>query len=170
MCRGRRPAGFADVPQWPLDVVGVAYDESDESKQALEQATGLARLAGASVRVVSVLEADGECWAAGARHARLLVGDAARGHASACPRALDDVVAAMPGGVQAEGVLLEGIAAEELVRQDVDILFCGSRGYGLASQVLLGATSAHVVRHASCPVVVTARGVATELFTASRST
>jgi nucleotide-binding universal stress UspA family protein len=36
-------------------------------------------------------------------------------------------------------------------------MVCGSRGYGLVRQVLLGGVSTRLVRTAACPVVVTPR-------------
>jgi len=36
-------------------------------------------------------------------------------------------------------------------------MVCGSRGYGLVRQVLLGGVSMRLVRAAACPVVVTPR-------------
>jgi nucleotide-binding universal stress UspA family protein len=38
-----------------------------------------------------------------------------------------------------------------------DLMVCGSRGYGLVRQVLLGGVSTRLVRTAACPVVVTPR-------------
>jgi hypothetical protein len=43
--------------------------------------------------------------------------------------------------------------------QHVDLLVCGSRGYGPARAVLLGGVSRRVAAEASCPVIVLPRGV-----------
>ena len=51
------------------------------------------------------------------------------------------------------------IAASERL----DLLICGSRGYGPARAVLLGGVSRRVVSEARCPVIVLARGVETGL-------
>ncbi len=40
----------------------------------------------------------------------------------------------------------------------VDVLFCGSRGYGPARRVLLGGVSSRLVRQARSPVIVVPRG------------
>ena len=40
----------------------------------------------------------------------------------------------------------------------VDLLVCGSRGYGPVRRVLLGTVSAALLRQASVPVLVTPRG------------
>ena len=39
----------------------------------------------------------------------------------------------------------------------VDLMVCGSRGYGLLRQVLLGGVSTRLMRSAACPVIVTPR-------------
>jgi nucleotide-binding universal stress UspA family protein len=48
-----------------------------------------------------------------------------------------------------------GILADESA--SVDLMVCGSRGYGLVRQVLLGGVSTRLIRSATCPVVVTPR-------------
>ena len=45
----------------------------------------------------------------------------------------------------------------ELDETDVDVLFCGSRGYGPVRRVLLGGVSSRLVRRARSPVVVVPR-------------
>jgi hypothetical protein len=47
------------------------------------------------------------------------------------------------------------IAASE----NVDLLVCGSRGYGPKRAVLLGGVSRRIVAEARCPVIVLARGI-----------
>jgi nucleotide-binding universal stress UspA family protein len=42
---------------------------------------------------------------------------------------------------------------------NVDLLVCGSRGYGPRRAVLLGGVSRRVVAESACPVIVLARGV-----------
>jgi nucleotide-binding universal stress UspA family protein len=41
---------------------------------------------------------------------------------------------------------------------EVDVLYCGSRGYGPARRVLLGGVSTRLVRRACRPLVVVPRG------------
>ena len=45
----------------------------------------------------------------------------------------------------------------DLGPDDVDVLFCGSRGYGPVRRVLLGGVSSRLVRRARSPVVVVPR-------------
>ena len=42
--------------------------------------------------------------------------------------------------------------------RDVDVLVCGSRGYGPIRRVLLGGVAARLIRRAAAPVVVVPRG------------
>jgi nucleotide-binding universal stress UspA family protein len=75
--------------------------------------------------------------------------------------ALDRALAGLPDGVRATGELLYGGVVDELSvvgERGVDLLVCGSRGYGPVRRVLLGTVSAALVRQASVPVLVVPRG------------
>ena len=57
-------------------------------------------------------------------------------------------------------MLLEGDVVERLAGlgpDDVDLLVCGSRGYGPPRRVLLGGVSSRLVRRAKVPVAVVPR-------------
>ena len=72
---------------------------------------------------------------------------------------LDSALASMPG-VPATGEMLEGDTVDELAALDdreIDLLVCGSRGYGPVRRVLLGGVSSRLIRRAACPVVVVPR-------------
>ena len=139
------PVGYATRDGAGLAVVGVAYDGGNESRVALTQATALARTVDGSLRLIAVA-------------------DPAAAH-----EALDAAVADLPGDVKAETVDLQGDPITCVGDQEVDLLFCGSRGYGLAGQVLLGSTSAGLVRHAPFPVVVVPRGADRPVFEHARA-
>ena len=75
--------------------------------------------------------------------------------------ALDQALAGLPEGVRATGELLYGEVVDELSvvgERGVDLLVCGSRGYGPVRRVLLGTVSAALVRQSSIPVMVVPRG------------
>jgi nucleotide-binding universal stress UspA family protein len=59
-------------------------------------------------------------------------------------------------GVQVETVLVENAAGDALVdaAQSAELVVVGSHGRGGLASALLGSVSGHVVRHASCPVVI----------------
>ena len=77
--------------------------------------------------------------------------------------ALDEALASLPEGVTATAELLEGDVVEELASLDereIDLLVCGSRGYGPVRRVLLGGVARRLIRRAACPLVVVPRGSA----------
>jgi nucleotide-binding universal stress UspA family protein len=49
------------------------------------------------------------------------------------------------------------------VSEHLDLLVCGSRGYGPVRAVLLGGVSRRVAAEARCPVIVLPRGVRASL-------
>ena len=62
------------------------------------------------------------------------------------------------------------VAALEQFSGDVDLLVCGSRGYGPLGSVLLGGVSRRLVHRAACPVVVVPRGTERRARGAGRRT
>ena len=75
-------------------------------------------------------------------------------------KALDFAAAGVPAKLEPRTVLLEGAVVEsvaELGPDDVDLLICGSRGYGPARRVLLGGVSSRLIRRAQLPVAVVPR-------------
>jgi nucleotide-binding universal stress UspA family protein len=58
----------------------------------------------------------------------------------------------------ATGELLEGDVVDELAALEVDLLVCGSRGYGPLRRVLLGGVSRRLIRRACSPLVMVPRG------------
>jgi nucleotide-binding universal stress UspA family protein len=63
------------------------------------------------------------------------------------------------GRAPAEVTVLTGGPTAELIERtgDLDLLVCGSRGYGPMRAVLLGSVSHALARHARCPVIVVPR-------------
>jgi nucleotide-binding universal stress UspA family protein len=60
--------------------------------------------------------------------------------------------------VEADHRILAGDVDGTLAEIDeVDVLFCGSRGYGPARRVLLGGVSSKLLRRARRPIVVVPR-------------
>jgi nucleotide-binding universal stress UspA family protein len=164
------PCPVALVPRdWSapeaLKTIGVGFVESEEGREALRSAHALARRAGATLRVFTVLkerlgillgaehptegrfgksveDVEGEYLARAEREARLEV--AMLG---------DDVP------VQVDGFV--GDPADVLIElsEHVDALVLGSRNFGPVRAVLLGSVSRRVAAGASCPVLVVPRGV-----------
>lgn len=144
-----------------LRVVGVAYDGSAESEEALRAAVEIARAAGAALRVISVV--DTAVYTSPA-----MLGAAAGGYidvvhdiSEGMRTQLEKAVAGLPGVVRAEPVLLTGDAALQVAEQTetLDLIVTGSRGYGPLRAVLLGAFGGRLLRDAACPVLVLPRGL-----------
>ena len=135
-----------------LRTIAVAYDGRPESKIALANAKAVARAAGATLRLLTVL---------GPRQPVL----GPPGYVPASPPEPDAVLAAgvesVGPDIPAEGRRLDGPPAQTLAaacEDGVDLLVAGSRGYGPALRVLLGSVSDELIRSAPCPVLVTPRG------------
>ena len=150
------PAGYAESPD-PLELrlVGVAYDGSDEARNALDGAAALARQAGARLRVITVFQriAFGALASPGGVSLES-INDRLEAEMKG---QLDEAVAAHGDGV--EGVFASGDAAEVLTAQseELDLLVAGSRGYGPLRAVLAGSVSRYLADHAPCPLIVVPR-------------
>jgi nucleotide-binding universal stress UspA family protein len=153
------PRGYRRHRPGPLSAVGAAFTDTPEGHEAVRVAADLAARAGLPLTVYSVV----------GLHTNWLRPEAVQPDASVVPEevtkaardALDQVVAGLPGGVRATGELLFGEVVDELSmvgERGVDLLVCGSRGYGPVRRVLLGTVSAALVRQASVPVLVVPRG------------
>lgn len=138
------PRGYHRRPA-PLEAIAVAYDGSPEARHALEAAAPLAERLDASLRLVAVTPRASDALQA----------------------KLDAAVRDLPSGVRARSqVVVDDDVVDMLADvpgERVDLLVCGSRGYGPALQVLLGGVSSWIIRSAACPVIVVPRGADTSL-------
>ena len=138
--------------------VGVAYVDAAEAREALRVAAELAERMGASLRLYTVVAPRAEVFAPVAgRDAEEAFLSSLREQAQA---ALDDALGAVPEGVEATAELLEGDVVDELAALDereVDLLVCGSRGYGPVRRVLLGGVAGRLSKRAASPLVVVPR-------------
>jgi nucleotide-binding universal stress UspA family protein len=153
------PAGMRHRRPGPLSRIGVGYIDTAEARTALATATDLAVRTSATLRLVTVVAEEAEVLP-------LFIGrDAERAFSAAAREAyqfaLDTARAGLPTGVESTGEVLVGDVVEvlaELDETDVDVLVCGSRGYGPIRRVLLGGVSSRLVRRARSPVLVVPRG------------
>ena len=153
---GVAPAGLRDRDVGGLSRIGVAYIDTPDGHAALDVAVRVATRAGASLELYSVLAEKAEVVmpviGVDAEHAFAATAQ------ESFQRAVDLAVAGIPPEVPATGRILTGNVVHVLSELDgVDVLFCGSRGYGPARQVLLGGVSTQLVRQARCPVIVVPR-------------
>ena len=153
---GVAPAGFRERNLSGLQRIGVAFVDTPDGHAALDLAVRLASRAGATLTLYSVLAGEAE-------HVMPVIGrDAEQAFAAtaqdAFRRSLDVALAGIPAGVRANGRILTGGVVDVLADiDDVDVLFCGSRGYGPARRVLLGGVSSRLVRRARSPIIVVPR-------------
>lgn len=116
----------------------VAYDASAHAEQALEQAITWARALSAELTVLSVEE-----------------GDAAR-DAAACAKG--GAGKAKDLGIAARALNADGKAGPVILDQagqwDADLIVIGAFGHSRIREFILGSAAAHVLTHASVPVLM----------------
>jgi nucleotide-binding universal stress UspA family protein len=152
------PRGYRRYRTEPMRAIGAAFTDTPEGHEAVRVAADIAKRAELPLTVYSVV----------ALHSNWLRPQAVQPDASVVPEevsktyseALDHVVAGLPSGVRGTGELLFGEVVDELSmvgERGVDLLVCGSRGYGPVRRVLLGTVSSALVRQASVPTLVVPR-------------
>jgi nucleotide-binding universal stress UspA family protein len=136
-------------------------DFSSASRPALARAIGLARGDRARLLIVHVLSTVTPLMADGYMSPRTYddLRNAVIAHGR---RQLDRVIArARRAGVRVQGRLLEGVAADRIVRaarsERADVIVMGTHGRGGFAKLLLGSVAERVVATAPCPVL-TVRG------------
>lgn len=139
------PYGWAAVVG--RKTIGVDYVDSEEGREALRGAHALARRAGGTLRVVTAVRTG----SAGELEGEL------RARAEGAQRS---AIATLGGDVAVEADVFVEDPADALVRAsgNLDLLVCGSRGYGPRGAVSLGTVSRRVATEARCPGVVVPRG------------
>lgn len=167
------PPGFADAQGsasgWrPLSsdgedvgmrVIGVGFDGSRPSGEALKAAVDLAIPNGAALRVYTVAEKVPQ-----------LPGIASQNHPEASAAStsealrttLHKTVAAIPSEARALPVFLRGFVADELIKASqvgVDLLVLGSRSGSPARRKLHHSVTNAVIDRANCPVLISPAGV-----------
>jgi nucleotide-binding universal stress UspA family protein len=166
------PCPIAVVPHsWQRDgglrTIGVGYVDTVEGHNALDNAIALARRSGAKLRVLSAAKEGPVTGTYGGGDA-LTPATRYEDFASALRVSAEQAVEAATrdvSGLEIEPDASVGDPADFLIAasEQLDLLICGSRGYGPARAVLLGGVSRRVVSEARCPVIVLARGVDTGL-------
>ena len=148
------PAGMA-TPPGTLGRIGVAYVDTPDGRAALTEAAKLARRTGTPVRLYTVVaEADAAMpFLVGQDAEHAFLETARETYEHSLQKAADSI-----GDVEADWQVRTGDVVDTLSELDeVDVLFCGSRGYGPARRVLLGGVSTRLVRRARRPVAVVPR-------------
>ena len=148
------PSGM-ETPPGALGRIGVAYVDTPDGRAALEEAARLARRTGSPLRLYTVV-AEGDAalpFLVGQDAEHAFLDTARETYEHSLRRAVESVQ-----DVEADWQILAGDVVDALSEMtEMDVLFCGSRGYGPARRVLLGGVSTRLVRRARRPVVVVPR-------------
>lgn len=144
--------GYASEEHGPFRTIAVAYDDTPESKAALERAEAIARACRATIVLLTVA-------------APPAIVPGAAGYTPAIPPRAGSIVTRAVKSVSedlaATGRALAGVPAgaiaEACEEAGADLLIAGSRGYGPVLRVLLGSVSTQLVHRAPCPVLVVPR-------------
>ncbi|BCJ48567.1 universal stress protein [Actinoplanes sp. NBRC 14428] len=148
------PSGM-EVPPGSVGRIGVAYVDTPDGRAALAGAARLAARTGSAIRLLTVVaDADATLPFLVGQDAEQAFLETAR---ETYEQSLTTAAESVPD-VTVDWKVLVGDVVDQLAElEDVDVLFCGSRGYGPARRVLLGGVSARLVRRARRPVVVVPR-------------
>jgi nucleotide-binding universal stress UspA family protein len=168
------PCPIAIVPHdWQagagLHTIGVAYVDTEEGHEALLAAHAFARRAGAKLRVLTAVKAGLGVYSeteAGTEVRSSVSADDLEGELRARTEStLQDVTAGLGADVTLEIDAFVDDPADVLIRvsENLDLLVCGSRGYGPLRAVLLGGVSRRLAADAQCPLIVLARGAESSL-------
>jgi nucleotide-binding universal stress UspA family protein len=155
-----------------LDRIGVGINATPESDIALDMALDLARLTGASIRLLAVAS---DVYPDPPTLLETAADPAAYQHMLDArlrmARAAIDAALERCAGAPASGDVRLGDPVRELtaLSADCDLLVLGSRRWGPVRRLLLGSTSDAVIRDAVCPVLVPPRHAATEHDDAQRA-
>ncbi|MBI5105656.1 MAG: universal stress protein [Solirubrobacterales bacterium] len=138
-------------------VVGAAFNDSPEAREALRFAADLARHHGARLCVRSA--AQDPLAATGATTYVVDYDKLREDVRRETQHVLDEAVAALEPGLRVEAKAVVGSTAGVLdaLCAGVDVVVCGSREWGAMRRVVLGSTSDRLIHHAPCPVVVVPR-------------
>jgi nucleotide-binding universal stress UspA family protein len=151
------PRGYARTP---LRTIAVGFVDTPEGHGALAAAHALAARSCARLRAIAVLHPSGgldAAMAGGLREARAFTLEGRARHEARA--ALERAVEALAPGVDVHCEVHVDDPADVLLRisEHVEMLVCGSRGYGPLRSVLLGGVSRRLVDEAHCPVLVLPR-------------
>jgi nucleotide-binding universal stress UspA family protein len=140
--------GYAANPA-PIATIGVAYNGSAESDEALAKARELAAPAGAALRALEVVAIPTYAFTGAIAPS---IGDTIETMLAEA----NERVGRLP---DVDGRAVYGLAGEELAAfsGELDLLIVGSRGYGPWRRLVLGSTSDYLQHNARCSLLVLPR-------------
>ena len=148
----------------PMAQIGVAYADTPEGRAAAAAGFALARRTGASVRLISVVDdvaAAGAYAVPGWTPPPLVPREELEQRARA---AAERVPAELGAGTAAGVEVRHGAVAAELAdaSRSLDLLVCGSRGYGGLRSAMAGGVSRALAHTAACPLVLVPRRISAD--------
>ena len=149
------PWDYDAAPADPIRRIGVAFVDTPDGHSALAAGVAMATELLASLHVITVVPDTRVTPSLGEPHRY------AEEVRAAFAQAIEQTLGELDPSLHAESRVLDGPVVDALADirpEDIDVLVCGSRGYGPARSVLLGGVSSRLLRHARVPVVVVPRG------------
>ena len=142
---------YARRPRPPARV-GVGYNDSPESRAALEAARSIAGRTGATLRALEVISIPTFAYTG-------MMAPSVGEEIDTVLQEANDRMQALEG---VEGRAVYGLTGEELAAfgDQLDLLVVGSRSYGPFKRLVLGSTSDYLERHARCSLLVLPRSAA----------
>ncbi|MEP6707767.1 MAG: universal stress protein [Pyrinomonadaceae bacterium] len=150
-----------DLAGFPVKVRNILLptDFSDCANFALPYAAGLARVTGASLLCVHVVETLVPAVGYSGMSEPLPIADISEQLEDSAEREMPRVAECEEcAGLNVEEIIVHGDAATEIVRvageRRVDLIVVSSHGRTGLGRMLFGSTAEAIVRHATCPVLV----------------
>jgi len=147
------PRGFAGRAQ-ALEAVAAGFDGTDGAKHAVRAGADLALKAGATLRVVAVLDTMGRMYLGPERPGVM------KTLRTELAKRLDQVLESLPTGLPREARLLSGPLPRTLlaeVADGIDLLVVGSRASGPIGSVLVGSVSSELAESSPVPLLIVPR-------------
>jgi nucleotide-binding universal stress UspA family protein len=160
------PHGYVR-PEAGVQTVGAAYMPTEEGRDALRVAAGLARNRAVKLRAIAVLDpklADQQGQGIlSEQHRQVDPAQTDRFEQGMAEKlGLKEALAEVAEGVDAESDVLYNEPADGLIAasRHVDLLVMGSRARGPRRAVMFGSVSRKVAEESACPVIIIPRGTA----------
>jgi nucleotide-binding universal stress UspA family protein len=151
------PRGLAMQDESVVREIGVGFDDTPESWNAVQRAAAIGVAVGGRLRIIHALQPVTAPPMAPEESERLTRELRVRRQHS-----LARAAASVSKELHAETTIIVGDPVRVLEQEasaGLDLLVLGSRGYGPVRRVLLGGVSDSVVRRSPCPVIVVPRSV-----------
>jgi nucleotide-binding universal stress UspA family protein len=151
------PRGY-QPPQGGMRRIGVAFVDTPDGHAALAGAAALAKRARASLKAITVIHPIG--WGTMAVPMTTAIAREQQETRRAAEAALRQALDGLEPALDAEPVVIEdGVPATLAdLSSELDLLICGSHGYGPVRSVVHGSVSHALSRHSRCPLIVVPPG------------